>query len=135
MTSVDDILKQGRELLLSFGKKPASQPVGNDDWKNDNWRVCQELNEHWQTKLLQVLTPVGYKFEDTIHEFYLDKLSPNSPLWRMSGYDTDVTRIIHGHSRDKGCATPTQCHVLGYQPTGNEPKPFLENWKRFGYES
>ncbi len=127
MGAVDDLLKRSKELRLTF-KKPS--PL------SEEYQANQFLE--WEHKTFSVLYPVGFKWSDHIISYYSDE-DPIvvAEVDRHPSYswfsNLDYTQIIHGHPRGKVCYAADQCHVVGYKPTGNEHKNFLERWKRFGY--
>jgi hypothetical protein len=126
MPSVEEIIAAGKRLVLDFkSKKPHDEPVGKYE--------PNPLEPFIHRKYLQVLAPPGFEYADVIVSFYIDENWGERTVAGMGVVSLKVTTIIHGHKRGFGCSLPSQCHVRGYKPTGNEPKPFLENWKKFGY--
>lgn len=122
MATVQELLAQSKALLSSSKFKPNRK-------KQEKLEPYVEppVLKYLHGKAFRVLAPVGFEWKDTIQSIYLQEMNVQVTWF--------ATVIVHGHSKGVGCSLPAQCHVLGWRPTDDFPKEFLENWKRFGYES
>lgn len=117
MASVQEILAKSRELSLDFKSvKTSTTPVG------EPYKPNPLIQDHLKKKYFEVLAPKDYVWSDRISEHYITE------PWDKPKEYPGRTVIIHGHGRDKGCALPYQCHVLGFTPVG-WPEPFMKSWR------
>lgn len=126
MSKVDELIARSKALRergkvnTSFGQKERVQEI-----------IDESVQLPWKGFHLWVLAPEDFEWGSVIINWYLPE-HPNG----FGSMIVSPTRedIIHGHGPEERCFARHQCHVLGWRPTGNEPKSFLERWKKFGYD-
>lgn len=119
--TTEQILQEAKEALGSFKnfKKPTQGKSA------DSPEAFNALGIRYPriTKIYTVLVPEDYVWERRTIDIY-----PGDCLDNI-GNHPGTTFVKHGHPKQLVCFAPHFCHVLGYEPKGNESPIFLKTWK------
>jgi hypothetical protein len=119
--TTEEILAEAKAAMAGF--KNFKKPVQNKEADSPEAFNALGIRYPRITKITTVLVPEDYEWKRYTYDFYAGE------MYEYVGDPEDTTIVFHGHPKQLVCFAPHFCHVMGYEPKGNESPVFLKAWR------
>jgi hypothetical protein len=126
LNKAEELLEKSKQLRASLNMRSLKRDTDIETYSGWKEVGLSETPIRYPriTKIYTVLVPEGYEWKYKTIDVYQGD-SPD----KYTGNSDSITVIKHGHPKQLVCFAPHFCHVLGYEPVGNESPVFLKLWK------